>query len=105
MAVEVTNVSGQGFWLLVDDRELFVPFDDFPWFRDASIGQLLRVKRPSVHHLYWPELDIDLAVESIINPEHYPLVSRIPVNRGRERLTSAARRKRRGSVSRDYGPR
>ncbi len=30
--VEVTNVSPHGFWLLVDDRELFVPFKTFPWF-------------------------------------------------------------------------
>jgi hypothetical protein len=101
LVVEVTNVSGQGFWLLVGDRELFVPFDDFPWFRHASIGQLLRVERPNAHHLYWPELDVDLAVESIINPERYPLVSRIPVDSGREHLTTAARRKRRGSGNRD----
>lgn len=34
--VEVTNVSVQGFWLLVADRELFAPFAQFPWFRDAA---------------------------------------------------------------------
>lgn len=27
---EVTNISRQGFWLLLDDRELFVPFEKFP---------------------------------------------------------------------------
>jgi hypothetical protein len=31
---------------------------------------------PSARHLYWPDLDIDLAVESIRNPEAFPLVSR-----------------------------
>ena len=73
--VEVTNVSPHGFWLFVDDEELFVSFTSFPWFKDASIGQISQVQRPSAHHLYWPELDIDLAVDSITHPERYPLVS------------------------------
>jgi len=30
--VEVTNVSRQGFWLLLAGRRLFVPFEGFPWF-------------------------------------------------------------------------
>lgn len=75
-AVEVGNVTRQGFWLLLDDRELFLPFAEFPWFRDASIESITTVERPSPHHLYWPLLDIDLAVESIEHPERYPLVSR-----------------------------
>ncbi|MGH7720123.1 MAG: DUF2442 domain-containing protein [Gemmatimonadaceae bacterium] len=72
---EVTNVSANGLWLLVDDRELFVAFEQFPWFADATIRQLTRLERPSPHHLYWPELDVDLAVESIERPEAYPLMS------------------------------
>jgi len=73
--VEVTNVSPHGFWLFVGDRELFVPFKDFPWFREASVREITNVQLPSSHHLYWPDLDIDLAVESIEHPEKYPLVS------------------------------
>ena len=76
--VEVTSVSAQGFRLLVAGRELFVPFAGFPWFQDASIGQILAVEQPSTDHLYWPQLDIDLAVESIEHPDSYPLVSRAP---------------------------
>src|SRR5262245_66627334 len=73
--VEVTNVSPHGFWLFVGGRELFVSFKDFPWFKDASIGQITRVELPSAHHLYWPDLDIDLAVESLTHPERHPLIS------------------------------
>jgi hypothetical protein len=76
-AVEVTNVSQHGFWLLPDDEELFVPFSEFPWFRDAPIGKILNVELSSAHHLYWPELDIDLAVDSIRHPDRFPLVSRV----------------------------
>jgi hypothetical protein len=71
----VTNVSAHGFWLLLQDREIFVPFDAFPWFRSAPIGHLLNVELPADHHLYWPDLDIDLEVDSIEHPERYPLVS------------------------------
>ncbi len=72
----MTNVSKQGFWVLLGDEELFVPFADFPWFRDAPIAKLMKVERPQPHHLYWPDLDVDLAVESIRHPERFPLVAR-----------------------------
>lgn len=79
-AVEVANVSPTGFWLLVEGLERFVAFKDFPWFRDATIAQLTHVLLPSPHHLYWPALDVDLAVESLDYPERYPLVSRARPN-------------------------
>ena len=78
-AVEVTNVSKHGFWLLLQEREFFVPFNDFPWFRDAPIGQLVNVELQSPRHLYWPDLDVDLAVESLIYPDRFPLISRASV--------------------------
>lgn len=63
---EVTHISGNGFWILLDDaEELLLPFDEFPWFRDAPVGKILHLERPSRNHRYWPELDIDLSVESI----------------------------------------
>jgi len=74
-SVEVTNVSKHGFWLLIADAEQFVPFDQFPWFREATIRQITNVQLPSSHHLHWPELDVDLSGESISHPERFPLVS------------------------------
>ncbi len=55
---EVTNVSPHGFWWLIDERKLFVPFNEFPWFREASVRQITNVQLPGAHHLYWPDLDI-----------------------------------------------
>ena len=75
--VEVTNVSGHGFWLFLDDRECFVSFAEFPWFRDVSIAALCHVVQPRPGHLYWPDLDVDLATESIDHPERFPLVSKV----------------------------
>jgi len=78
--VEVTNVSVHGFWMLIRDRELFLPFTRFPWFRDAPIGQLVNVELPQPCHLYWPDLDVDHHVDSIEHPERYPLVSKASPN-------------------------
>jgi hypothetical protein len=81
LAVEVTNISPHGFWVLIDDREVFVSFSDFPWFADATVQQIADVRRPSPHHLRWAELDVDLAVESLDNPAKYPMVSRVRSNK------------------------
>jgi len=59
---------------------VFVGFEHFPWFRDVPIGKLLNVELPQPHHLYWPELDVDLAVESIDHPERFPLISKARPN-------------------------
>lgn len=75
-APEVTHISKHGFWLLLDQEELLVPFAEFPWFRQASIDQISDVQRPTADHLYWPQLDADLLVESIRNPATFPLVSK-----------------------------
>jgi hypothetical protein len=77
LVAEVTHVSKHGFWLLLANEELLVPFEQFPWFRTATIEQLSSVERPTPDHLYWPELDIDLSVQSIRNPAEFPLVSGI----------------------------
>ena len=78
-AVEVTNVSKHCFWLLLSDEELAVPFSDFPWFRKATIEQLQDVSWPTPDHLYWPQLDIDLSVASIRDPQAFPLLSKAAV--------------------------
>jgi hypothetical protein len=75
-AVEVTNISRHGFWLWLGDRELFVSFSEFPWFVDASLAKILNVERPAEDHLYWPDLDVDLSVRSIVRPAEFPLISR-----------------------------
>ncbi len=56
-------------------EELFLPFADFPWFRSAPVHQVFHLERPQAHHLYWPELDVDLHVDSIRQPEKHPLVA------------------------------
>lgn len=75
-AVELSNVSPHGLWIFFDGRELYLSFDHFPWFRDATIAQLAEIERPRPEHLHWPLLDVDLTVDSILHPESFPRVSR-----------------------------
>ena len=71
--VEVTNIDQFGFWILVQEKEYFLPYTDFPWFKNAKINDIFNVQLPSPDHLYWPSLDIDLSLESLTHPELYPL--------------------------------
>lgn len=71
--VEVTNISQHGFWLLTSAGERFLPFSEFPWFRNASVGQILNVEEPTPGHFYWPDLDVDLSLKIIEAPQKYPL--------------------------------
>lgn len=70
--VEVTNISSHGIWLLAHGRELFLPFDDFPWFRDQPVKAILNVEEVSAGHFHWPDLDVDLTEEIIEHPERFP---------------------------------
>ena len=71
--VEITHISSHGVWLLANGHELFMSYDDFPWFKDVSIGKILNVEQPTPGHFYWPDLDVDLSEEIISHPERFPL--------------------------------
>lgn len=73
--VEVTQISKHGIWLLLEDKEHFLSFNNFPWFKDAAVSAIHNVEVLNEHHLYWPDLDVDLAVESIAHPEKFPLIT------------------------------
>ena len=71
--VEVTHISTHGVWLLTHNKELFMSYDDFPWFKDQTVTSIINVEEPSHGHFYWPDIDVDLTEETIENPERFPL--------------------------------
>jgi hypothetical protein len=76
--VEILGISKHGFWILFDDeQEVFVSFAEFPWFRQATIEQILNVEQLQPQHLYWSELDIDLHVDLLGEPEIFAMVSNL----------------------------
>ena len=70
---EVTNIGPHGFWLLVDDREYLVPFADYPAFQQATVAQIYTVQRLSPDQFHWPDLDVDIELESLEHPGQFPL--------------------------------
>jgi hypothetical protein len=73
IGVEVVSIGKHVFWLSIDGREFFLAFAEFPWFADAPVRQVLNVRLLSPDHLRWPDLDVDLSLESIEYPERFPL--------------------------------
>lgn len=77
LEVEVTHISKHGIWILLEAKELFLPFDKFPWFEKATIEQIHNVELLSETHLHWKDLDVDLSTSIIEEPEKFSLVSEI----------------------------
>ncbi|MGD9971332.1 MAG: DUF2442 domain-containing protein [Sulfuricurvum sp.] len=75
METEITNISPNGVWILTEGKELFMSFEIFPWFKDASVAKIVNVETYGNGHLYWPDLDIDLTVDIIEHPENFPLIA------------------------------
>ena len=71
--VEILNVSPYGVWLFVRGREYFLPYQEFPWFKDARLSEIENVKLLHGHNLRWEDLDVDLALESLGRLDRYPL--------------------------------
>ena len=74
--VEVTHISSHGIWLLAEEHEMFLSYEDFPWFKEVPVSKIINVEQQTKEHYYWPELDVDLSREIIDHPENYPLRSK-----------------------------
>ncbi len=73
LEVEVLNISPHGIWLYVKGKEYFLSYQDYPWFKESKVTDICEVELLHDSHLHWPQLDIDLEIESLDNPEKYPL--------------------------------
>jgi len=73
---EVLNISPFGIWVLVKAKEYFLPYKKFPWFKAATIIGVQNVELHHGFHLFWPDLDVDLHLDSLTDLEKYSLVYR-----------------------------
>jgi hypothetical protein len=73
LEAEVQNVSKFGVWILVRGNEYFLSYKDYPWFKKATNAAVKNVRLLNEDHLQWPDLDVDLEVESLEKPQKYPL--------------------------------
>ena len=71
--VSVENITPFGIWIFVKEKEYFLSYKGYPYFKDQTLASIQNVKLLHGYHLYWPELDIDLEIDNLENPEKYPL--------------------------------
>jgi hypothetical protein len=74
-SAEITHVSAHGIWLLSSEKELFMAYAHFPFFKNQPISAILHVEEVSPGHFYWPDIDVDLTQEIIENPERFSLLA------------------------------
>ena len=93
--VEVTNIDQFGFWLLACDKEYFLPYAEYPWFRNARIQEVLDVVLLHGQHLHWPALDVDLELEALAHPHDFPLIDKghAPTSRRQRRARPTVTRR------------
>ena len=77
ISVTVENITSFGIWLFVKEKEYFLSYKDFPYFKDQTLKSIQDVQLLHGYHLYWPVLDVDLEIDNLENPEKYPLKSKI----------------------------
>ena len=70
---QITSIEDDGFWLLVKDKEFFVPFDRYPDFQHATIQQIFNFEDDG-NEFYWSDLDIDIELDALRHPERFPLI-------------------------------
>lgn len=75
---EVTDISPFGVWILYRAKEYFLAFEEFPWFQNAPVKKVFHVVEEASEHFRWPELDVDLSLDSIKDPGAFPLVYESP---------------------------
>ena len=72
-AVEITNISAHGIWILTHEKELFMSYEDFPWFKSQPVEAIFNLEEQSPGHFYWPDIDVDLTEGIIEFPDLFPL--------------------------------
>jgi hypothetical protein len=75
--IEITSISAQGIWIQHHNEKLFLSYAEFPWFKDQPVQKIRNVQELAPEHLYWPDIDVDLCLDSIRKPGEFPLKARV----------------------------
>ena len=65
-------INDKGLMISVQGQDYFLSYNRIPWMRNASIADALNVQMSGRNE--WPNLDVDLEIESLKHPERYPLL-------------------------------
>lgn len=83
----ITAITHLGFYLLVESKEYFIPFTDYPVFKQASVDEIYDFKMLSPRQIYWKKLDCDIELEALEYPEKFVLTFNISNHNKKKRLT------------------
>lgn len=73
-SVCVLMINDNGLMISVQGQDYFLSYNRIPWMRNASIADALNVQMSGRNAIEWPNLDVDLEIESLKHPERYPLL-------------------------------
>lgn len=73
-SVCVLMINDKGLMISVQGQDYFLSYNRIPWMRNASIADALNVQMSGRNAIEWPNLDVDLEIESLKHPERYPLL-------------------------------
>jgi hypothetical protein len=72
----VLMINADGIMLSVCGHDYFLSYNRIPWMQDAPIRSVLNVQMSGPEAIAWPDLDVDLEIDSLRYPERYPLLIR-----------------------------
>jgi hypothetical protein len=70
----ITSINDLGIWILIENKEYFIPFSDYPGFKKASLNQIFQIRFLPPSQLHWEEIDVDIELEALMFPEFFPLI-------------------------------
>ena len=73
-SVSVLMINSQGIMISVGGQDYFLSYNRIPWMREASIKEVLNIRMCGNGAIEWPDLDVDLEIDSLRYPERYPLL-------------------------------
>ena len=78
---EVQDITQNGIWVFVKGKEYMLPFTQYPWFKGARVAEVLNLRLLHANHLYWPDLDVDLGLEVLDDPDKFRLMDKVAKKR------------------------
>ena len=75
---KVLTITSGGVLIAIADGDFFLPYSRVPWFKNASVSDVLDVEMNGKRSIRWNKLDVDLEIESLLHPDKYPLVAKYP---------------------------
>jgi len=75
-SVKVLAIVSNGIMIEVYGNVFFLPYNSNPWFENAKISDVFNIEPVGRIGIRWNALDVDLAIESLIHPEKYPLIAK-----------------------------